>query len=512
MNAAYLRADSLAQAIAWLREHPQARLLAGGQSLLAAMRLGLAQASHLIDVQDVAELQAIAMQGDTLWIGAMTPHAAVARNAVVRTHLPMLADMAGHIADPQVREVGTLGGSLAHHDPSACWPAAVLACGAQVVTSQRTLDADDFFQGLFATALAPDEVLLGVRFPAGRQGAYCKHEHPASRFAMPGVAVVRQPNGAVRVAITGLGQGVMRWREAESALQARWSQHALDALPLAADQAEDDLFASAAYKVHLARVLCRRNVAALTGETPVALAASAGAPARQATVRGAPREDTPSGASPGANTATRDDTGHGAGHGARHDTRDKLLHGEHHLSADMATVWHALLDPEVLRDCVPGCEHIAQEDATHYSARVKVGLGPISARLNCRIVLHPVQPPKALHTDNATRASTENAARLRLDAHGHAGALGQASAQIDIQLTSEATGTCLRWQAAPQLQGQLAQFGQRLLHSSARHLSGLFFERLAARLGGQPLQHAPSGFLSTFCQRLQGWWHSFFQR
>jgi carbon-monoxide dehydrogenase medium subunit len=256
----YRRAAQVADAVAALRENPEARLLAGGQSLLAAMKLGLSAPPVLIDLGRVAELRSLGADGDGLWIGAMCTHAAVAAAPLVRERLPGLAALAGGIADAQVRQRGTLGGSLANADPAACWPAGVLAAGATLVTDRREIAADDFFTGLFATALEPDEVLVGARFAGAQALHYAKEEQPASRFALAGVAVARQAGGAVRVAVTGLGQGVCRWAEAESRLAQRFAPEALDGLRPDAGIAHGDLHASAEYRCHLAGVLARRAV------------------------------------------------------------------------------------------------------------------------------------------------------------------------------------------------------------------------------------------------------------
>jgi CO/xanthine dehydrogenase FAD-binding subunit/carbon monoxide dehydrogenase subunit G len=476
VNALYLRPTSLPQAIGWLRQHPQARLLAGGQSLLAAMKLGLCEASHLIDVQDLPELQSIHLEddGQTLWIGARATHARVANNALIRTRWPMLAEMAGHIADPQVREVGTLGGSMAHHDPAACWPAAVLASDARIVTSQRVIAADAFFTGLFETALTRDEVILGVRFPAWAQAGYDKFEHPASRFAMPGVAIVQQRSGQVRVAVTGLGRGVQRWADAETALHAHWAFSALDSVRLPADEAEGDLHASAEYRVHLAQVLARRTVARLHG-TPCP-------PLRPA-----------SQARPGARTAepaVRSAAAQGS-----------VLQGDCVLPASPEQAWQALRDPAVLQACMPGCERMLLLENDCYSASVRVGLGPVSARFESDIQLHPLQAPAA-----------NREGRFALDVQARGGALGQASARVDIRLLPHAQGTQLHWQAVPQLQGQLAQLGQRLMHASADRLSALFFARLHAVLSGESPDEGRGFFSYPVILRLRQWWHSLFHR
>lgn len=269
-SALYLRPRTLRDAVACLAEHTDARLLAGGQSLLASMKLGLLQPSHLIDLQDIAELHDIRLTPKGLWIGAMVTHAQVANSDVVRQFSPMLSQLASGIADPQVRHVGTLGGSLANNDPAACWPAGVLAHQATLVTTQREWPAEAFFKGLFATALQPHEIITGVLFPPVAQAHYLKFEQPASRFALTGVAVARVSAQQVRVAVTGLGVGVMRWPAAEAALQQHWHADALQWLTLDATLAQSDLHASNVYRAHLAAVLCRRCVAALTSPSHTA--------------------------------------------------------------------------------------------------------------------------------------------------------------------------------------------------------------------------------------------------
>ena len=268
----YLRPRSIGEAASLLREHARAQLLAGGQSLLAAMKLGLNAPTHLVDLQDVPGLDDIRIDGDTLCVGAMATHARIAASNDVRQFCPMLAALARGIADEQIRGVGTIGGALANNDPAACWPAGILALGATLRTSQRAIGADDFFRGLYRTALEPDELVVGVRFARPCAAHYCKYEQPASRFALVGVAVARFPaakaeGGTVRVAITGLGSGVARWSAAEKALSANWSVAALDGLAFPPGQALGDIHASAEYRAHLAGVLARRAVARLGAES-----------------------------------------------------------------------------------------------------------------------------------------------------------------------------------------------------------------------------------------------------
>ena len=259
----HCRPGSIASAIESLSAGPEARPLAGGQSLIPSMRLGLAAPSHLIDLQAIDELRALRAGADHLLIGAMVPHARVAADRGVIEGWPMLAALAGGIADQQVRSVGTLGGSLANNDPAACWPAGVLASGATVVTTRSRIPADEFFKGIFATALAADELILGVEFPRPIAGRYLKFEQPASRFALVGVAVVRLP-GAVRVALTGLGAGVCRWPEAEARLDQRFERAALEGLSLDPVGAYGDLHAPAEYRAHVAAVLLKRAVGELS--------------------------------------------------------------------------------------------------------------------------------------------------------------------------------------------------------------------------------------------------------
>lgn len=311
------RVGSVEEAVGCLRRDPQARLLAGGQSLLAAMKLGLSAPTALIDLGAIASLRQIRLEGPALegaagpeglpaclWLGAMCTHAQVASSAEVRKHLPGLARLAGGIADAQVRNRGTLGGSLANADPAACWPAGVLACGATLVTDRRAIGADEFFQGLFQTALQADEVLLGVRLALPQAIAYLKEEQAASRFALAGVAVARCGD-EVRVAVTGLGQGVFRWHAAEQALQRRFEPQSLIGRTPDALRAGDDLHASAEYRLHLAGVLARRAVAQMTqqmaGRTGRAeMAQSAEAAAGPLAQPAAPAAAGPPGKSPAA--------------------------------------------------------------------------------------------------------------------------------------------------------------------------------------------------------------------
>lgn len=256
---AYQTAKSVAEAAKLLVG--EARLLAGGQSLLASMKLGLATPSALVDLGPIAELQGIKLEAARVTIGAMTTHATVAASPEVTKAIPALADLAGHIGDRQVRNRGTIGGSLANNDPAACYPAAVLALGATIHTDRRSIAADGFFRGLFETALAPGEIITSVSFPIPEKAAYMKFKQPASRFALVGVFVSKGPTG-VRVAVTGAAAGVFRVTALEEKLTARWAPQSCDGVKISPDGLSNDLHGSAAYRAALIAVLAKRAVAA----------------------------------------------------------------------------------------------------------------------------------------------------------------------------------------------------------------------------------------------------------
>ena len=270
----FIRADSIDHAVALLQDGSDSRLLAGGQTLLAAMKLGLVAPARLIDLSRLPVLQAVQAGSDgQVSIGAMATHAALARHPLLAHHLPGLARLAGGIADAQVRERGTIGGSTANADPSACWPAGLLALGARLQTDRRSIAADDFFTGMFSTALAPDELLCSLHLPRPQRLAYVKFEQPASHFALVGVAVAQFADG-VRVALTGSAQGVLRLPAFESALGRRFEPPALAGLRVEESLMSSDLHAGADYRAHLATVaVCRAVLAALGQPGPQAGAA-----------------------------------------------------------------------------------------------------------------------------------------------------------------------------------------------------------------------------------------------
>ena len=262
-NFTFHRPTTVRQAAGLLARNPDAKLLAGGHSLIPVMKQRLANPSALIDLSLVEGLVGVEQKGRSIVIGAMTRHADVANAAVLQQALPGLAAVPGAIGDPQVRNRGTIGGSIANNDPAADYPSAVLALGATVKTNKRSISADDFFKGLFTTALADGEIITAVTFPIAAKAGYCKFPHPASRFALTGVFVVKTKAGDVRVAATGASQsGVMRVPAIEAALKANWSASALDSVKISADGLMSDLHGSSDYRANLIKVMAQRAVAA----------------------------------------------------------------------------------------------------------------------------------------------------------------------------------------------------------------------------------------------------------
>jgi carbon-monoxide dehydrogenase medium subunit len=255
------RPASVADAVAALKANVEAKILAGGQSLLPVMKLDMAQPTDLISLAGVAELRGITEEGGAIVVGALTTHAEVERSELVRSKIAALAAMASAIGDPQVRNRGTLGGSIAHADPAADYPAAVLGLGATVVTDRREIAADDYFVGLFETALEDDELIVAVKFPIPGRAGYSKFPSPASKFAVVGVFVA-ETDGAVRVAVTGAGPCAFRVEAMEKALAGNFAASAIDGLTVAAGELNVDIDASAEYRAHLVGVMARRAVAA----------------------------------------------------------------------------------------------------------------------------------------------------------------------------------------------------------------------------------------------------------
>lgn len=258
-NFDFVKPSTLADAVTAMGKEG-AQALSGGQTLIPTMKQRLAAPGVLVSLTGIAELQGVCLSDGGLHVGGATPHAVVAREAA--KHYPALAALAGGIGDPAVRVRGTIGGSIANNDPAACYPSAVLASGATVVTNTRKIAADDFFQGLFTTALHDGEIVTSVVFPIPEKAAYVKFNQPASRFALTGVFVAKFAGG-VRVAVTGASQnGVFRWTEAERALSADFSAGAIAGLTVDADEMIGDLHGTPAYRANLVKVLTGRAVAA----------------------------------------------------------------------------------------------------------------------------------------------------------------------------------------------------------------------------------------------------------
>ena len=257
----YARPSSVAEARGLLEADPEARLLAGGMTLLPTIKQRLASPSRLVDLGGVETLRGVERGGGALRIGAMARHADVADSMVVRDAIPALADLAGRIGDPHVRNRGTIGGATANSDPSADYPAAVLALGATIETSDREIAADDFFLGLFETALGRSEILTGFRFPVPDAAGYAKFPNPASRYATVGVFVARFGD-AVRMACTGAATHAFRLFVTEAELEAEFRPEAVGAVSLDRELLNADGHADAEYREHLVRVMARRAVAA----------------------------------------------------------------------------------------------------------------------------------------------------------------------------------------------------------------------------------------------------------
>lgn len=258
---AYQKPANVADAVKALAGDPEAKAMAGGMTLIPVLKQRLNRPSVVVDLAK-AGLAGITAGSGSVTIGAMTTHAAVAHSADVRRIIPALAALAGGIGDEQVRHRGTIGGSLANNDPAADYPAAALALGATITTTTRTIKADDFFQGMFTTALGPDEIITKIEFPAPQKANYQKFRNPASRYAIVGVFVAQFPSG-VRVAVTGAGQGgVFRHSAMEQALSAKFSPDAIAGIVTPPDDLNSDIHASAEYRAHLVGVMARRAVAA----------------------------------------------------------------------------------------------------------------------------------------------------------------------------------------------------------------------------------------------------------
>ena len=259
----YHRPSSVDEAAALFAKGSDAKYLAGGHTLLPVMKQRLASPSDVIDLGKIKDLIGVEVSGDTVTIKAATTHCDVAESGPAQTAIPALAHLASLIGDPAVRHRGTIGGSIANNDPAADYPAAVLALGAIVKTNKRSISADDFFKGLFTTALDDGEIITAVSFPVQAKAGYAKFNHPASRFALTGVFVAKTPGGDVRVAATGASQnGVMRISAIEAALKANWSASAIDGVKISAGGLMSDIHGTSDYRANLIKVMAQRAVTA----------------------------------------------------------------------------------------------------------------------------------------------------------------------------------------------------------------------------------------------------------
>ena len=258
----YHRASSVADAAKLIKKSDDGKLLSGGMTLIPTMKQRLAAPSDLIDLAHIAAMKGVKVSGKKVSIGAATTHADVASNEKLRGVCPSLADLASHIGDPHVRHRGTIGGSIANNDPAADYPSAMLALDATIVTDKRSIPADKFFKGLFETSLKEGEIVTAIEFTAPAKAAYSKFPNPASRYAMTGVFVAKQKDGA-RVAVTGAGDdGVFRHKGLEAALNKKFAADALDGVAVSAKGLMSDMHASADYRAALIKVMAKRAVAA----------------------------------------------------------------------------------------------------------------------------------------------------------------------------------------------------------------------------------------------------------
>jgi carbon-monoxide dehydrogenase medium subunit len=258
----YHQPKTVRQAANLLAKFPEAKVLAGGHSLLPVMKLRLASPSDLIDINKVEGISGIEVKGRAVVIGALARHHEVACSKELKEALPALADLASQVGDPHVRHRGTIAGSIANNDPNADYPAACLGLGATIITNKRRIASDDFFTGMFTTALEPDEIITKVSFPIAKKAAYQKFKHPASGFALVGVFVSKRGSD-IRVAVTGAGSnGVFRVKSFEEALKKRFAPKSIEGMTVPADGMNTDIHASAEYRAHLIGVLARRALAA----------------------------------------------------------------------------------------------------------------------------------------------------------------------------------------------------------------------------------------------------------
>ena len=264
-NFEYEQPKSVADAVKALASKPEAKLMAGGMTLIPTLKQRLAKPSDIVDLGKIADLKGIKKEGNTIVIGAMTRHYDVATSPEVKSAIPALADLAAHIGDPAVRHRGTCGGSIANNDPAADYPSSVLALNATLITNKRKIAADDFFKGMFETALEPDEIITAVSFPIPEKAAYMKFPNPASRYAIVGVFVAKTGN-TVRVGVTGAGACAFRQTDMEAALSKSFTPDAIKDVKQPQDGLNSDIHASAEYRAHLVGVMAKRAVMKANGQ------------------------------------------------------------------------------------------------------------------------------------------------------------------------------------------------------------------------------------------------------
>ncbi len=262
-NTQYHRASSTDDAVKKLAASKDGKFVSGGQTLIPTMKQRLADPSDLIDLRHIDAMQGITIDGGQVTIGAATTHAEVATSSELRAVCASICDLASHIGDPHVRHMGTIGGSIANNDPAADYPAAMMALNAQIMTTKRTIDTDDFFTGMFETALEEDEIVTAVTFPAPAKAAYSKFPNPASRYAMAGVFAAKLKNGMARVGVTGAGSdGVFRHGGMEEVLTSDWSADAIADCGVDEGEMLSDIHGDAAYRANLVKVMAKRAVEA----------------------------------------------------------------------------------------------------------------------------------------------------------------------------------------------------------------------------------------------------------
>ncbi|MEM7568373.1 MAG: xanthine dehydrogenase family protein subunit M [Pseudomonadota bacterium] len=260
----FSKAESAEQAAGVLKDDEDAKVLAGGMTFIPTLKARLAMPSQIVDLNSVPELAGVTVSDNAVKIGAMTRHAHVAANAEVKAAIPALAYLAGNIGDPMVRNRGTMGGSVANSDPAACYPSAVLGLGATVHTTQRDIAGDDFFAGMFETALEEGELITAITFPRPEMAAYIKFPNPASRYAMVGVFASKGPQG-IRVGVTGAAPSAFRFTAAEDALASNFSPDALAGVTIDSGELNSDMHASAEYRASLVVTMTKRAIAACLG-------------------------------------------------------------------------------------------------------------------------------------------------------------------------------------------------------------------------------------------------------